>query len=154
MDGLELLAEIRALRPDTPTMMITGHGEHDLVVSASAAGPMTSSRSQSTDYSSSCRRRDAGSAAEAQKLVERHLDELAALPAVSRASELPVRRRTIGQLALDEVIGPLRRALTTRSCSPWPVIIMVGVSGLSARISAKSSRPSIPGILISVTIAS
>src|SRR5882724_13391955 len=38
MDGLELLAEIRTHRPDTPTLMITGHGEHDLVVNALRAG--------------------------------------------------------------------------------------------------------------------
>src|SRR5207253_9259756 len=34
MDGLALLAEILAHRPDTPTLMITGHGEHDLAVHA------------------------------------------------------------------------------------------------------------------------
>jgi DNA-binding NtrC family response regulator len=38
MDGLELLAEIRERRPDTPTLMITGHGEHDLVVDALRGG--------------------------------------------------------------------------------------------------------------------
>ena len=38
MDGLELLAEIRTHRPDTPTLVITGHGEHDLVVHALRAG--------------------------------------------------------------------------------------------------------------------
>ena len=38
MDGLALLAEIRNRRPDTPTLMITGHGETDLVVSALRAG--------------------------------------------------------------------------------------------------------------------
>jgi len=38
MDGLELLAEIRTQRPDTPTLMITGHGEHDLVVQARRSG--------------------------------------------------------------------------------------------------------------------
>src|SRR5256885_2034805 len=38
MDGLELLAEIRTNQPDTPTLMITGHGEHDLVVHALRAG--------------------------------------------------------------------------------------------------------------------
>src|SRR2546425_3606784 len=38
MDGLELLAEIRTHRPDTPTLMITGHGEHDLVVDALRGG--------------------------------------------------------------------------------------------------------------------
>jgi len=32
MDGLELLAGIRARQPDTPTLMITGHGEYDLAL--------------------------------------------------------------------------------------------------------------------------
>ena len=38
IDGLALLAEIRALRPDTPTLLITGHGEHDLAVQALRGG--------------------------------------------------------------------------------------------------------------------
>src|SRR3989442_11813037 len=38
MDGLELLAEIRTRRPDTPTLMITGHGENELVVGALRGG--------------------------------------------------------------------------------------------------------------------
>jgi signal transduction histidine kinase len=38
MDGLELLARIRELRPDTPTLLITGHGEHDLAVRALRGG--------------------------------------------------------------------------------------------------------------------
>src|SRR3989441_2069198 len=38
MDGLALLAEIRAQRPDTPTVMITGHGERELVVHALRGG--------------------------------------------------------------------------------------------------------------------
>jgi signal transduction histidine kinase len=38
MDGLELLARIRELRPDTPTLLITGHGEHELAVQALRGG--------------------------------------------------------------------------------------------------------------------
>jgi DNA-binding NtrC family response regulator len=38
MDGLELLDEIRARRPGTPTLVITGHGENDLVVHALRGG--------------------------------------------------------------------------------------------------------------------
>jgi signal transduction histidine kinase len=34
MDGLTLLKQIRALRPETPTLLITGHGEHDLAIQA------------------------------------------------------------------------------------------------------------------------
>src|SRR5260370_9696090 len=30
MDGLELLEKIGEVRPDIPTLLITGHGEHDL----------------------------------------------------------------------------------------------------------------------------
>ncbi len=38
MDGLALLDEIRARRPDTPTLMITGHGEHALAIGALRGG--------------------------------------------------------------------------------------------------------------------
>src|SRR5204862_4367158 len=38
MDGLALLAEIRTLRPDTPTVLITGHGNDDLAVLALRGG--------------------------------------------------------------------------------------------------------------------
>ncbi len=38
MDGLALLTEIRALRPHTPALLITGHGEHDLALQALRGG--------------------------------------------------------------------------------------------------------------------
>jgi PAS domain S-box-containing protein len=38
MDGLGLLDEIHRLRPETPTLLITGHGEHDLAVQALRRG--------------------------------------------------------------------------------------------------------------------
>src|SRR5437899_2933385 len=38
MDGLALLAEIRTRPPDTPTLIITGHGENELVVGALRSG--------------------------------------------------------------------------------------------------------------------
>jgi signal transduction histidine kinase len=38
MDGLALLTEIKELRPGTPTLLITGHGEHDLAVQALRGG--------------------------------------------------------------------------------------------------------------------
>src|SRR5229473_6684356 len=38
MDGLALMAEIRGRQPDTPTIMITGHGEYDLAVRALRGG--------------------------------------------------------------------------------------------------------------------
>jgi len=38
LDGLEVLREIKMLRPKTPTLLITGHGEHDLAVQALRGG--------------------------------------------------------------------------------------------------------------------
>ncbi len=38
MDGLALLERIQDLRPETPTLLITGHGEHDLAVQALRGG--------------------------------------------------------------------------------------------------------------------
>src|SRR5262245_12613023 len=38
MDGLTLLTEIQSRRPQTPTILITGHGEHDLAVQALRGG--------------------------------------------------------------------------------------------------------------------
>lgn len=38
MDGLELLAEIKKRRPGTPTILITGHGDHELAVEALRLG--------------------------------------------------------------------------------------------------------------------
>lgn len=38
MDGLSLLTEIQLRRPQTPTILITGHGEHDLAVQALRGG--------------------------------------------------------------------------------------------------------------------
>ena len=38
MDGLALLREIEHARPGTPTLLITGHGEHDLAVQALRGG--------------------------------------------------------------------------------------------------------------------
>lgn len=38
MDGLALLGRIHDMRPETPTILITGHGEHDLAVQALRGG--------------------------------------------------------------------------------------------------------------------
>ena len=38
MDGLALLSQIKELRPETPTLLITGHGEHEIAVRALRGG--------------------------------------------------------------------------------------------------------------------
>ena len=86
MDGLELLAELRTLRPDTPTLMITGHGEHDLVVQALRGGAydfipkpidrdhLVASLSRAIQMRELSRR-----VKEQQAALERHLNDLEAI---------------------------------------------------------------------------
>ena len=38
MDGLALLAKVRELQPSTPTLLITGHGDHNLAIQALRGG--------------------------------------------------------------------------------------------------------------------
>ncbi len=38
MDGLALLEKIQELRPETPTLLITGHGDHELAIQALRGG--------------------------------------------------------------------------------------------------------------------
>ena len=99
MDGLELLAEIRTHRPDTPTLMITGYGEHDLVVHALRAGAYDFIRKPiDRDYFvASLRRamekRELSRRVRGQQLaVEGHLSELEAI-VEERARELRERNK-------------------------------------------------------------
>src|SRR5216117_1230427 len=86
MDGLDLLAEIRTHRPDTPTLVITGHGEHDLVVRALRGGAYDFIRKPiDRDYFVASLRRAIEMhqlrrrVKEQQLALERHLDELEAI---------------------------------------------------------------------------
>jgi len=86
MDGLDLLAEIRTHRPDTPTLMITGHGEHDLVVHALRGGAYDFIQKPiDRDYFVASLRRAIERRAlsrrvkEQQLALERHLNELEAV---------------------------------------------------------------------------
>src|SRR6266550_3543674 len=86
MDGLQLLTEIRVHRPDTPTLMISGYGEHDLVVHALRSGAFdfiqkpidrdyfVASLLRATQMHELSRR-----AKEQQVALERHLNKLEAI---------------------------------------------------------------------------
>src|SRR2546427_737272 len=106
MDVPKLLPEPRTPRPDTPTLMITGYGEHDLVVQALRAGAYDFIRKPiDRDYFvGSLRRaiekRELSRRVKGQQLVvERHLNELEAiveertreLRKTNKATESPLR---------------------------------------------------------------
>src|SRR6202165_4594288 len=106
MDGLALLAKIQDLRPDTPTLLITGHGEHDLVVQALRGGAydfiqkpiardhFVASLSRAIQMRELSRR-----VKEQQTAMERHLNDLEAI----------VEERTRELRETNEVIeSPLR----------------------------------------------
>jgi len=86
MDGFALLAEIRTRWPDTPTLLITGHGEHDLVVDALRSGAYDFIQKPiDRDYFvgslvRATQMRQLGRRAKEQQLaLERHLNELEAI---------------------------------------------------------------------------
>src|SRR5437879_4063781 len=86
MDGLALVAEIRTRWPDTPTLLITGHGEHDLVVDALRGGaydfiqkPIDRDYFVASLVRATQMRQPGRRAKEQQLALERHLNELEAI---------------------------------------------------------------------------
>jgi len=99
MDGLALLAEILGRRPDTPTLMITGHGEYDLAVRALRGGAY--------DY--------------IQKPIDR--DHFVALLYRAIRTHALNRRVTDRRLALERCVGELEQIVEKlgRELRPTPV---------------------------------
>src|SRR3954467_379015 len=118
MDGLELLAEIRTRRPDTPTLMITGHGETDLVVHALRGG--------------------------ACDFIPKPIDREYFVASLRRAIQMRElsRRAREEQLALERHIGELEAIVEDRShrlrerkkATNHPLIWMEGLTGRMANI--------------------
>src|SRR5947199_926271 len=111
MDGLELLAEIRTHRPDTPTLMITGYGENDLVLQALRAGAYDFIRKPiDRDYfvgswRRAIEKRELSRRVKGQQLVvERHLNELEAI-VEERTRELRQTNKVI-ESPLRFLMGP------------------------------------------------
>src|SRR6266568_3155888 len=91
IDGLSLLEKIRELRPDTPTLLITGHGEHDLAIQALRGG--------------------------AYDFIQKPIDRDYLVAALQRAVQTcQLRRRVIEQqLALELHARSLERMVQTRT---------------------------------------
>src|SRR3989441_1220146 len=111
MDGLALLAEIRRHRPETPTLMITGHCENDLVVHALRGGAYDFIQKPiDRDYFVASLRRAIERRAlsrrvkEQQLALERHLNELEAI-VEERTRELRQTNQVIDS-PLQLLLGP------------------------------------------------
>src|SRR5258708_2689252 len=94
MDGLPLLAKIQALRPETPTLLITGHGEHDLAIQALRGG--------------------------AYDFIQKPIDRDYVVAALRRAIQTHQLRRQVRahQRALEMHAPPLERALPNPPHNP------------------------------------
>jgi two-component system nitrogen regulation response regulator GlnG len=118
MDGLQLLAAIRTRRPDTPTLMISGHGETDLVVHALRGG--------------------------ACDFIPKPIDREYFVASLRRAIQMRElsRRAKEEQLALERHIGELEAAVEDRShklrerkkVSESPLTWMEGLTGRMAHV--------------------
>src|SRR5204863_517240 len=113
MDGLALLAEIRARRPDTPTLIITEHGENELVVGALRGG--------------------------ACDFIQKPIDRAYLIAALHRAIETREARRRVKerQLALERHLRELeviveertRERRQTNKAIESPLSLLQGASG-------------------------
>jgi signal transduction histidine kinase len=98
MDGLELLEHVRELRPDTPTLLVTGHGEHNIAIKALRGGAY--------DYILKPIEREAFIAAlqravQTRRLRRRVVEQHLALSQHTRSLEQLVERRTHELLAAN-----------------------------------------------------
>ncbi len=148
MDGLALLAEIRMHRPDIPTLMITGHGEHDLVVHALRGGAFdfiqkpidrdyfVASLVRATQMRELSRR-----AKEQQVALERHLNELEAiveertgdLRETSQVVESPLRFLVGPSGQMEKVVRQIKQVAD----SPLTVLVQ-GETGTGKELVARA----------------
>src|SRR2546422_3866042 len=148
MEGLELLAEIRTPRPDTPTLMITGYGEHDLAVRPLRAGAYGCIRKPiDRDYFvGSLRRaiekRELSRRVKGQQLVvERHLNELEAiveertreLRKTNKATESPLRFLMGANGQMEKIVEQIKQVAD----SPLTVLVE-GETGTGKELVARA----------------
>ena len=148
MDGLELLAEIRGRHPDIPTLMITGHGETDLAVSALRGGAsdfirkpidreylVASLRRAIENHELSRRARDGQSA------LERHVCELEAR-VEERSQRLKEKRQPGAQTFtwLEGATGSMAKVVQQiRQVAASPLTVLIeGETGTGKELAARA----------------
>src|SRR4051794_31406595 len=134
MDGLELLAQIRSRQPDTPTLMITGHGDTDLVVHALRGGACDLIRKPiDREYFVASLRRametreSSRKARDAQRALERHIHELEAK--VDEHAERLRRRKQVSDGPADWMegaSGPMAAVVQQiNQVAPSPLTVLI-----------------------------
>jgi len=148
MDGLALLAEIRTRRPDTPTLMITAHGENDLVIGALRGGACDFIHKPiDRDYfiaalQRAVKTREANrQVKERQVALERHLSELEVLVEerarerrqTSKVIESPLSLLQGGSGLMEKVVQQIKQVAD----SPLTVLVQ-GETGTGKELVARA----------------
>jgi DNA-binding NtrC family response regulator len=148
MDGLQLLSEIKNRRPDTPTLLMTGHGETDLVVNALRGGACDFIRKPiDREYFVSSLRRAmqmrelSRRAKEEQLALERHIGELEAL-VEDRSNRLKEKRRG-PESSLDwmeAATGRMEKVVQQiKQVAPSPLTVLIeGETGTGKELAARA----------------
>jgi signal transduction histidine kinase/FixJ family two-component response regulator len=133
IDGLALLHEIQALRPETPTLLITGHGENDLAIQALRGGAYDFIQKPIdrnyfiASLGRAIQMRQLSRQVEAQRAaLERHADELERI-VQERTRELVAANR-----AKDDLLAARDRALFEAEAAQGRVMFLAEASAVLA----------------------
>ncbi len=142
MDGLALLEKIQELRQNTPTLLITGHGDHNLAIQALRGGAYDFIQKPiDRDYFVAALRR----AIQTHQLQIQVLEQQRALEEYAKSLEIKVQERTNELLeanaAKDEFISIASHELKT------PLSSLKGMTQLLHRRLVRAGSPEVANLV-------
>jgi two-component system sensor histidine kinase/response regulator len=142
MDGLALLAQIQELRPTTPTLLITGHGDHSLAIRALRGGAYDFIQKPiDREYFVAALRR----ATQTRQLSRQVVEQQQALELHAKSLERIVQERTRelveANAVKDEFLSMASHELKT------PLSSLKGMTQLLHRRLARANSPEVPSLV-------
>src|SRR5436305_13040834 len=132
MDGLALLEKIQELRPETPTLLITGHGEHNLAVRALRGGAYDFIQKPiDRDYLVAALKR----AIQAHQLRTQVFEQQLALKLHAKALERMVQKRTQELIEANAAKDKLHKINTHELKTP-----LTRLKGMTQRLYRQSTK--------------